>query len=170
MGPNLIIFPLVALIPMLIGSIWYHPKVFGTAWMKETGMTDEKIKQGNMVKIIGFAYFFALLICIPLLGMAVHQLGIFQLFSTDPGFGEEGAQATKDFATIMGIVGGKHMSFGHGVLHGVLGGLFMALPIVGTNALFEQRSWKYIWIHAGYWIVTFALMGGVLSQFGFKLG
>ena len=48
--------------------------------------------------------------------------------------------------------------------HGFLGGLFIALPILCTNALFEQKGWKYIWINAGYWIVTMTIMGGIISS------
>ncbi len=31
---------------MLVGYIWYHQKVFGTAWMHLVGMTEEKARQG----------------------------------------------------------------------------------------------------------------------------
>ena len=41
-------------------------------------------------------------------------------------------------------------------------GLFLALPILGTNALFERKGFKYIAVNAGYWILTIALMGGLL--------
>jgi hypothetical protein len=39
------------------------------------------------------------------------------------------------------------------------------LPVITVSALFEQRSWKYIAIHAGYWIVCLGLMGGLISAF-----
>ena len=32
-----------------------------------------------------------------------------------------------------------------------------------TNALFEMKSAKYVLINVGYWILTFALMGGLLN-------
>ena len=32
-----------ALVPLIIGAIWYHPKVFGSAWMHATGITEAKI-------------------------------------------------------------------------------------------------------------------------------
>ncbi len=35
-----------AVINMFVGYIWYHQKVFGTAWMQLVGMTEEKAKQG----------------------------------------------------------------------------------------------------------------------------
>jgi hypothetical protein len=61
--------------------------------------------------------------------------------------------------------GANFRSFKHGALHGTLTGFFLALPIVATGAMFEQRSWKYIAISAGYWIITFMLMGGLICQF-----
>ncbi len=36
-----------------LGFVWYHPKTFGTMWMKGVGMTEEKAKQGNMAAIFG---------------------------------------------------------------------------------------------------------------------
>jgi hypothetical protein len=31
---NFLAVPLAAVIPILVGMIWYNPKVFGNAWMK----------------------------------------------------------------------------------------------------------------------------------------
>lgn len=52
--------------------------------------------------------------------------------------------------------------FKHGALHGLMTGIFFALPITAINALFEQKSWKYILINAGYWMVTLTIMGGII--------
>ena len=41
------------LVSLIVGFVWYNPKVFGTIWMNETGMTEEKAQQGNMLKIFG---------------------------------------------------------------------------------------------------------------------
>jgi hypothetical protein len=35
-----------AISTMVVGFIWYHPAVFGKAWQKLTGMSDDKIKNG----------------------------------------------------------------------------------------------------------------------------
>ena len=59
---NLWLLPLVAFIPLIIGSIWYNPKVFGTAWMQESGMTEEKAKQMNPAKTYGLAVVMAFLL------------------------------------------------------------------------------------------------------------
>ncbi len=43
------------LIPMILGFVWYHPKLFGNAWMKSLGFTDETMKEGNMGLTMGLA-------------------------------------------------------------------------------------------------------------------
>ena len=54
MNAYLAIF-LAALIPMVLGYVWYHPKVFGGAWMKSLGFTEETLKEGNMALIFGLS-------------------------------------------------------------------------------------------------------------------
>ena len=46
-----------ALSTFLIGGLWYSPAVFGKAWMRENGFTEESLKNGNMIKIFGLAFF-----------------------------------------------------------------------------------------------------------------
>ena len=36
----------------LIGGLWYGP-LFGKAWQREVGLSDEAIKKANMIKIFG---------------------------------------------------------------------------------------------------------------------
>lgn len=169
MGPNFIILPAVALIPLLVGFIWYNPKVMGAAWMKETGMTEGKAQEGNKVLLFGVVYIFALFVSAALLGMVNHQMGIFQLFAEQEGFGEAGSAAMVSYEGVMATVGDRYLTFSHGAFHGFLSGIMVALPLIGTNALFEQKSWKYILINVGYWTLTFVLMGGVLGQWGYNV-
>jgi hypothetical protein len=64
MNPALINWPAVlvaALSAFLVGGIWYNPKVFGTAWMTDSKLTQEEIKTGNTAKIFGFTALFALI-------------------------------------------------------------------------------------------------------------
>ena len=46
---------IAALIPMVLGFLWYHPKLFGTAWMNSLGMTEDDVKGGNMPLIFGLS-------------------------------------------------------------------------------------------------------------------
>ncbi|MEN3323789.1 DUF1761 domain-containing protein [Mariniflexile soesokkakense] len=142
---------------LVVGFIWYHPKVFGNAWMQAAEMTEEKMKGANMAKIFGLALFFAFLLATALPGIVVHQMGALSLV------GGNSASALPSYEAFMLDYSESFRTFRHGLFHGVLTGVFIALPILGTNALFERKSAKYILINAGYWIVTLGLMGGIIG-------
>jgi hypothetical protein len=55
-----------ALSTFLIGGIWYSPAVFGKAWMRENGFTEESLKGGNMAKIFGLTFVLALIAAVNL--------------------------------------------------------------------------------------------------------
>ncbi|MBP7810115.1 MAG: DUF1761 domain-containing protein [Bacteroidia bacterium] len=159
---NFIAVFLAALVPMVVGFIWYNPKVLGTAWMSVTGMTEEKAKQSNMAVVFSVSFVMALMLAFVMQSMVIHQFsvaGLFYKLPIDDASTPEGAL----YKQVMDLLGGSWRTFKHGALHGFIGGLFIALPILCTNALFEQKGWKYIWINAGYWILTMTLMGGIIS-------
>lgn len=162
-------FFLAALIPMIVGSIYYSPLLAGNAWMKTNGFTKESLEGGNMAIILGICYVFALLLTVPVWQMVVHQTGVYGTLAMIEGFGVEGSEIETYYQNFMAMHGDNHRTFGHGAMHGgVIGGLGIALPIIGINALFERRGWKYIAIHVVYWMITLGLMGGVLCQFAMR--
>lgn len=55
-----------ALSTFLIGGLWYSPALFGKAWMRENGFTEESLKGGNMAKIFGLAFFLGVIAAINL--------------------------------------------------------------------------------------------------------
>jgi len=153
---NPIAIPIAAIAALVVGFIWYNPKVFGNAWMEAAGMTEEKMKGGNMAKIFGLAFLFAILLSVQLMQMTNHQWGALGMVGGEP------LTALPSFEAFMADYGTAFRTFKHGALHGTLAGIFVALPIIGTNALFERKSAKYIFINAGYWIVTLGVMGAIL--------
>lgn len=40
----------------VLGGLWYSPVLFGKAWQKETGLTDEQLAKANMPVIFGLAF------------------------------------------------------------------------------------------------------------------
>jgi dipeptide/tripeptide permease len=80
-----------ALIPMIIGFIWYHPKVVGTAWMEAAGMTEEKIKNGNMPLIFGASFIMAFFLAIQMNFVVVHQNHFMSILMNEPGLMEPGS-------------------------------------------------------------------------------
>lgn len=153
---NPVAIPVAAVAALVIGAIWYHPKVFGNVWMKASGMTEEKMKTGKMAVIFGFSLLFAVLLATLLMQFTNHQWGAIGMVGGDPEI------AKPSFNAFMDDYGSVFRTFKHGALHGTLFGIFGALPIIGTIALFERKSAKYIFVNSGYWIVTLAVMGAIL--------
>jgi Protein of unknown function (DUF1761) len=58
---NWIAVVVAAVASFALGGLWYSPVLFGKAWQRETGLSDEKLKQGNMVKIFGLSLVLSLL-------------------------------------------------------------------------------------------------------------
>ncbi|KAF2082765.1 MULTISPECIES: DUF1761 domain-containing protein [Flavobacterium] len=152
---------IAAIVTLVTGFIWYSPKVFGTIWMKENNLTQEELRKGNMLKIFGLTYVFSLMITMTLMSLTIHQSGAIGMVGGPPLMDS----AKPSFAAFMADYGMAYRTFKHGALHGFMSGLFFAFPLIGINGLFERKSWKYIFIHAGYWTLTLTLMGGIICGF-----
>jgi hypothetical protein len=58
---NWIAVVVAAVSSFVLGGLWYSPVLFGKAWQREAGISDEKLKQGNMAKIFGLSFVLSLL-------------------------------------------------------------------------------------------------------------
>ncbi len=162
-------FPILlaaTLIHMVLGFIWYNPKIgFGNAWMKASGVNPDMAKNSNMAAIFSLTTLFAFMVALTMQSIVIHQFHVQSLLMTQPDSKLAGSESMQFLKTFMERYGNSYRTFKHGAFHGTLAGLFLALPIVGTNALFEGKGFKYIAINSGYWIVGMALMGGVICAF-----
>ena len=122
-----------AIIPFAIGFLWYGP-LFGKPWMESVGLTPDAPNQMNMSKIFSLAFIFQL----------VMSSCLAMFFYGNP----EAAD------TVTAVTG---------ALYGFLTGFGWVTMAIATNSLFEQRSFKYVIITSGYWIVVFTLMGFILG-------
>lgn len=154
---------LAALVPMIIGFVWYGP-MFGNAWMKEMGFTKESLAGTNILKTLIISYVFSLFIAFFLMFVVIHQSGVYSTLAGEPGFNEKAGEGFAFFQDFMNIYGDRFRTFGHGALHGVITSIAFVLPILSILALFEKKTFKYVAINAGYWMVTLAIMGGVVCQ------
>jgi hypothetical protein len=162
---NWTILLLATIIPMIIGFIWYHPSVFGTIWMRASSVTPESAKGANMALIFGLSFFFAFLIAFTMQFVVIHQFHVYSILVNEPGLDDPTSEVGIYLKGFMDKYGNNFRTFRHGVIHGVVIGIFFALPITATNALFERKGGKYIFVNAGYWIISLALMGGVICAF-----
>lgn len=139
MTPNFLAIAVAAIIPMIIGFIYFHPKVLGGPWMRANGFTLESLGTGPKPIMFLVAYvlsfFLSMFVCINVTGP-----------------GQDVAPDGHSYAT-----------FGHGTVHGVLIGLFVVLPVLGTLTIFEKRGWNWVFTNLGYWVVTLVVMAGILS-------
>jgi len=149
-----------ALIPMIMGMIYYHPKVAGTAWMKANGFEPKDLEGGNMAAIMIVSYILSVFLAFGLTGVVIHQFMAFGMFA--PEIFEAGSEAQATFTKLMEDYGSNGRTFGHGALHGAMAGITILLPVFGANSLFEKRGWNYILVNVIYWTITVALMGGLL--------
>lgn len=143
---------------LVVGFIWYNPKVFGNAWMRESGMTEEKMKGANMALTFGVSILYAFFIAFILQVLTIHQFGALGMIGGPDFVGT----AKPSYAEFMADYGSAFRTFKHGALHGFITGLFLALPIIGVGALYERRSFKYVLIAGGYWVVSMMIMGGII--------
>ena len=162
MPTNFYMFFVAALIPLIVGWLYYSPMVAGNAWMKTNKFTKESMEGANMPLIMGLAYLFSLLIAFFMSGLVIHQGGAMAMMY--PEVLESGSAVQQEFNELMVKYGDNSRSFTHGVIHGIFTTIFFVTPIIATNALFERRGWKYILIHAGYWLISLALVGGLICS------
>lgn len=131
---NFLSLILATLVPTVTGFIYYHKALFGQAWMDSIGMTEEKQKAANMGVIFGVSFVMSFLIA-------------FFMLNFCNGLGQEGQFDT----------------FKHGAAHGAILSVFFVIPIIISGGLFEQKSWKNMLINGGYWLITLAIMGGIVD-------
>jgi len=58
---------------------------------------------------------------------------------------------------------GDFDTFRHGAWHGTVIAIAIVTPVLVINGFFRQKAWKNILIDIFYWIITLALMGGILD-------
>lgn len=123
-----------SLIPIGIGFIYYHKKLFGKAWIRSLNITEEDLEKGNKPLILGISIIMSFL------------LSIF-LINFNNSTGQEA-----EFDT-----------FAHGAWHGFFVAFVVGMPILIISGLFELKKIKTLLINAIYWIITLAIMGGILD-------
>lgn len=151
-----------ALVPLIIGMIWYGP-LFSKVWMRESGMTMEKIQGSNMALIYGLALLFSFFLAAGIVPAVIHQMHLYSALA-NAGIENPDSAASRLVATFMASYESEFRTFGHGALHGFITALMIVFPPLATNALFERKSWTYIFINFGYWAVSLIIMGGIIAQ------
>ena len=128
--------------------------------MKSAGLDEDKMKGANMALVFGLCYGFGVMLASAVMTIVVHQFGFNSVMQ-----GDETPETAVYMQHFFDTYGTRFRTFKHGAFHGTISGLFIAMPILGTAALFERKGFKYVAIHTGYWMLTMGLMGAVLCAF-----
>ncbi len=159
---NWFILPIAGLIPLILGYIWYHPKVLGDRLAQVTG--EKRIEKKTTQQIL-FIYLFGIVLAYILTLMSVHQTAIFQLFFMDPALADSNSEYNQFIQDFLSKYGTRHRSFGHGLIHGAEAGLMFGLSFLGITALLQGKSLKLIWIHLVFWVLCCGLVAGTTCAF-----
>ncbi|MEI6488607.1 MAG: DUF1761 domain-containing protein [Bacteroidota bacterium] len=162
---NFMIIIIAALVPMIVGFIWYNPKTLGNAWMKAADVSPEKMKGANMAVIFGVSLLLSFLLAMELQFLVIHQFSVYSILANEPGIKDPNSDISKYLSDFMLKYGNNFRTFKHGAFHGTIAGIMLSLPIIGINSLFERKGFKYIAINVGFWIVCMALMGGLICAY-----
>ena len=81
---NWIVLLVAALIPTLTGFIWYNPRVMGTIWMREAGVTEDMMKNTNMIMVMVVSLVLSLMLALMLAQITIHQMHLGSLTAGDP--------------------------------------------------------------------------------------
>ncbi|MBR9844614.1 MAG: DUF1761 domain-containing protein [Algicola sp.] len=155
---NLLAILVAAVVPIVLGFIWYNPKTFGTAWAREAEMTEEKMKSGNMPVIFLVSLLLSFILAFFVQMLTIHQFGALGMIGGDPASGE----VLPSYQAFMDDYGNAFRTFKHGALHGAIAGIFMFTPVIAINGMFERKSWKYILINGMYWTLSLTIMGAIV--------
>jgi len=159
MQQHLLVSALAALIPLLVGFLWYNKMLFGKTWMQINRFTDADMKGGNMALVFGLTYLFSFMLAFFLSAVVIHQSALHSIVAND-----HSDAAKKWLDDSMTAYGRNFRTFKHGMFHGLFASICFVLPVLGIVAMFERRGAKYVMIHLGFWAVCLMLMGGIICQ------
>ena len=122
---------------MILGFLWYSPYVLGKQWMKEKGLTAEKLKSDQ--KEMGMLYGISFVVSLVMAYVLSHVMALSQNFYAYP-------------AVQTGLTSAFFMWIG-----------FM-MPVQVTGTIFsDNKNWKLFGIDTGYQLVSVLAMGVVLG-------
>jgi hypothetical protein len=132
MAINHVAVIVTAIVGMVIGALWYSKALFGSTWMKLTGMTDKKLKEmqkKGMTKsyVLGF---------VSLLVMSYILAYFLKLFDAN--------------------------TMGEGVATGFLIWLGFVATVMLNSVLWEGKPFKLYFINALHYLVALVIMGVIL--------
>jgi hypothetical protein len=146
--PNLYINYWAVLVSMavylLLGWLWYSPRLFGNIWLKEMHYSGgEKPGRKEMVR----SMILALVGCFLTSLVLTHSI---QVWRPSVWWGINGIPDSPSY--LFGLTSAFFIWIGY------------YLPVFLNNVAFEKSSWKLFGINAGYHLVGLQVIGQILAN------
>jgi hypothetical protein len=124
-------------VSMALGFLWYSPVLLGKQWMKEKGLTSDKLKkaQKEMGKLYGLSFVVSLITACILFHVMTFSENFYHYPSVQTGL-------TSGFWMWLGFM----------------------MPVQITATIFGDRNWKLFGIDTGYQLASVLAMGAVLGS------
>jgi len=142
--PEINIFAILvaAAVPNALGALYYGP-LFGKRWLSSLNMTADDMKGRNEGLIYGGAYLLCAVVC------------FFSKFLVELAHKDVNDQGELIFASFH--------TFPHGAIHGSVIAIGIVIPIIVCLGLFQKSTTSNILINSLFWLICFAIMGGILD-------
>ncbi len=119
-----------------LGFLWYSPLLFGIAWMKEKGLTQEKLNKAKegMQKLYALTFVASLVTAYVLSHVMALSQNVYRYPNLVTGF-------SSGFWMWLGFI----------------------MPVQLTAAIFGDKNWKLLAIDTGYQLASIVTMGVILG-------
>jgi hypothetical protein len=164
---NWLIVLSTSIIPLIVGMLWYSKALFGNAWLKVSGLTDDDTKKINFAKASALGLLLGAMMATCMMVWTIHQMGVTSVFASaadQAALKDPNSPLSIYLADFMNKYGNNFRTFKHGALHGFIGAIFLGFPFIGMSAIWERKSFKYVLIHVSFWAVCLMLMGGIICE------
>ena len=164
MDASMQIIFLAALVPVVIGLLWYNPFLLGRLWNK-LGVSLTLNSPAQIALTVVATYVAGYYIARMLGGIVIHQHGIYSMLAGDPDMKDKTSALSVTVQGLMDKYGHNYRTFKHGAYHGYNMGLKFVLPVFVVAGFVESKKIGWILIHSAFWIASLAVMGGIVCQY-----
>lgn len=125
-------------VSMVVGFLWYSPFLLGKPWMKESGLTPEKLKAEQ--KQAGIAYGLSAVLALPMAYILNHVI-------------------------VLSVNFYHYSNLSTGLISAFWMWLGFVMPVQATGTLFGNKKWKLFAINTSYQLASILAMGAAIGYF-----
>ena len=78
---------IAALSAFILGGLWYSPVLFGKAWQREAGLSDEQLAQSNKALVFGTSFILCLIAAVAFSMVITPEASFFMALHSGVGIG-----------------------------------------------------------------------------------